>query len=113
MGKKGVITDSGIIFVDYTPEEEAQQNIDRQETVAKEQTIAEENTRLDTFKQVADRETFVEQLKTRTANEVESFVRSRVDADSVTDQASAKDCLKRIETGMVRLLQLVAFVIKE
>ena len=100
-------------YVDLTPEEEAQRVQDEADAAVAQAKAEAEQDRLDTFKQVSDREAFVIELTTRTATEVESFVRSRVDADSVTDVASAKACMKRIETGMVRLLQLMAYVIKE
>jgi hypothetical protein len=72
-----------------------------------------ERLRVESIKNQADRQTYIDELKTRTADEIENFIRTRVDADSVTDVASAKDCMKRIETGMVRLLQLMAFIVKE
>lgn len=64
---------------------------------------------------VADtsRAEWIDQLKTATPEQIETFVRNKVNADGVTDLASAKACLKRIETGMVTVMKLLALLVKE
>jgi len=52
-------------------------------------------------------------LKDGSPGEIAAYVRGKIDADAVGSIASAKDCLKRIETSIVILFKFLAVVAKE
>ena len=56
----------------------------------------------------ANRAQWLTQLQTASRAQVETFVRSNINADSVISLATAQTCLKRIETALVIIADLIA-----
>jgi hypothetical protein len=109
MALKYVVKNGAGSYVDTTPEEDAQAVVDEQKGAELSAARQAEATRQNTFSNDAGRQEFLDELKTKTAAEIETFVRNRVDASSVNDVASAQACLGRTETAIVRIMQLLAF----
>jgi hypothetical protein len=112
MAQKSVISrETGeLVFVDLTPAEEAQRDLDAQRHEILKTIKTAERVRRLTFKDAEDRQEFLTQLKTATAEQIETFVRNRINVDSVNDLASAKQAMKRIETGFVAIMKVLALV---
>ena len=64
--------------------------------------------RATTFITDTDRSNWLDQLKIATLPQIETFVRNQINADGVTNLATAQTCLKRIETGLVIMMKLIA-----
>lgn len=94
-------------YVELTPEEEAQRLADEQEHLERKAAREAEDTRLSTYTADTDRQEFLDKLKTMTAAEIKTFMRSRIDAAGVSDLASAKACMARLETAVAILLTLM------
>ena len=94
--------------VEFTPEEVAQNAIDAANHAVREQAEAAEEVRTNAIIADASRAEFLDALKTKTAAQIETFVRNKIDAGAVTNLATAQACLARIETALVVLLKLVA-----
>lgn len=69
--------------------------------------IAEQERKAE-IKQDQSRAALLDKLQTASLANIETYVRGQIDADSVTNDATAKQCLKRIETGLVTLALIVA-----
>lgn len=52
-------------------------------------------------------------LETATPDQIDAFVRGKVNADAVSNLATATACLKRIESGMVIIMKLLALSIRQ
>ncbi len=59
----------------------------------------------------ADRVALLDKLKNATLAEIETYVRNQINADAAVDLASARSCLKRIETAIVILAKAVALAV--
>ncbi len=59
------------------------------------------------------RQEFVSHLRADTPAQIETFVRGRLNVDGVTDLASAKLCLKRMETGFVTIMKVLALIARQ
>ncbi len=91
MGKKHLVKADGTDEqVDLTPEEEAQAVLDAQRHTERQ------------VKRVLD-----ETRKAGFLADVHGSIKG-IDAESVTDFVTAKDCLKRVEVALVKLLALAA-----
>ena len=64
--------------------------------------------RIDTFVADSDRSNWLNQLQTATLPQIETFMRNQINADGVTNLATAQTCLKRIETALVVMMKLIA-----
>lgn len=67
--------------------------------------------RLEAFAADSLRIEFVTILKNGNPTEIENFVRARLNADGVTNLASAIAFCKRVETGFVALMKALALII--
>jgi hypothetical protein len=94
-------------YVELTPEEEAQRVIDEQKHLENVAAREVEDTRIATFTDDTDRQEFLANLATMTAAEIKTFVRTRIDATGVSDLASAKACMVRLETAVAILLTML------
>jgi hypothetical protein len=64
--------------------------------------------RADAFKVDPARIEFLDYLRNKTCNEIEAFVRTRLNADGVTNLASAILFCKRVETAFVQVAKALA-----
>ncbi len=67
-----------------------------------------EEQRQSTIRTDSTRAEWLTQLKTASNAQIETFVRSKINADAVTSLATAQTCLKRIETALVLVAKLIA-----
>jgi hypothetical protein len=113
MATKLVIgADGAATEIELTPGEEAQRVIDADDAAAKQVIIDAERARVGTYTEDTSRQEFLAQLKTATAEQIETFVRNRLNADGVTSLATAQQFCKRAETGFVTLMKLMALVVR-
>jgi hypothetical protein len=81
--------------------------------IDKDAAAAAEAARTAAFLGDINRQEFIQHLSTDSLTQIENFVRSKINVDGVTDLASAKQCLKRIETGLVTIMKLLALVARQ
>ena len=107
-GKVIVHGDGTVEVLPLTPEDIAQQQADADAAAAVQAVRDAAETRATTFITDPDRTDFLNQLKTATLAQIEAFMRGKINADGVTNLATAQTCLKRIETALVILMKLIA-----
>jgi hypothetical protein len=94
-GREPVLT-----YREETPEEQAQQADDLTKYQALRQGIDAEKTRIGSFYNNPNIEEYRNVMRTGDAAAIVAFIRSKINADGVTDLPSAIACFKRIETGL-------------
>lgn len=82
----------------------------QQELDAMAAAAAAEVTRVDTIKAAV--QSWIDALTARDLTTIDNFVRGTIDADSVTDLATAKVALKKCETGIASLAKIIAVLLK-
>lgn len=93
-----------------TPEQRvaAQQVIDAFDP----QTVSNEESRALFFQAETDRTELISLLKTATPAQIETFIRNRLNANAVTNLATATQFCKRVETAFVQLVKALALRIQ-
>jgi hypothetical protein len=92
-----------------TDAELAQQQVDFATSAAEQAAEDVETARQQTIVADASRAELLTKLKTSSPAEIEAFVRGKINADGVTDLASARACFKRVEIAIATLTKLAAF----
>lgn len=65
------------------------------------------------FKSDPDRATLISHFKSDSLAQLETFVRNQINADGVTNLATAQTCLKRLETSQVILFKALALILRD
>lgn len=105
-------SDAGVFNFDAAMTQQQRDAVTAVYTAHNPATLPAEQVRAGTFTADATRVEWLNALRTSTLAQIDTFVRGKINQAGVTDLASAKACLGRVETALVIIAKLIALDIK-